>query len=76
MREKIGEAAGKVWKKLGEANEINVLQLPRLLREDNETTFQALGWLAHEGKLVYRRDKNKNFVSLTPEEKNIFRTIN
>ncbi|MFH1361792.1 MAG: winged helix-turn-helix domain-containing protein [bacterium] len=75
MREHIGEAAGKLWRALGERGEINLATLPKLVKEKNEVTFQALGWLAHEGKIIYKRSSGRDFVALTPHEQEIFKTI-
>jgi len=75
MREQIGSAAGKVWKTLGEKGEVIVAQLPKAVKEKSEVTFQALGWLAHEGKIRYVKKYGRNFVALTPEEQQVFKTV-
>lgn len=75
MRDQIGGAAGKIWKALGQKGEVNVAMLPKLVKEKNEIAYQALGWLAHENKIVYRRKENKNFVALTENEQQIFKTV-
>jgi len=75
MREQIGETAGKLWRALGEKREINLSMLPKLVREKNEVTWQALGWLAHEDKIIYKRVSGRDFVALTPSEQQAFKTI-
>lgn len=75
MREQIGELAGKVWKTLGQKGEINLAMLPKLLKEKSEATYQALGWLAHENKVTYFKKEGKNFIALTPEEQEAFKTV-
>jgi hypothetical protein len=75
MREKIGDTAGKVWRALGEKGAIAMTTLPKMIKEKNELTFQALGWLAHEGKVAYKQDKNRTLVSLTEQEQETFRTL-
>ena len=76
MREQIGETAGKIWMTLGQKGQVNLSMLPKMLKEKNDVTFQALGWLAHEGKVSYLKRDNKNFVSLTDQETQIYKTIN
>jgi len=71
MKNKIGEIAGKIWKKLKEKEEVSIAQLPKLLNENPATVYQGLGWLAREGKIEYSKKKNITFVSLTEIEKNI-----
>lgn len=75
MREQVGETAGKIWKMLGQKGEVNITMLPKLLKEKGEVAYQGLGWLAHEGKIVYKKKENKNFVALTDSEQEIFRMI-
>ena len=53
MKTIIGQTAGKVWKKLKEKDQVNIEQLPRLLKEKSVIAYQAVGWLAREGKINY-----------------------
>lgn len=69
MKDKIGETAGKIWKVLKKKGEVNVAQLPKLMEEKSAVVYQALGWLAREGKIDYRTQAAKTFVSLTESEK-------
>ena len=64
MQEKIGETAGKIWLRLKKGEEISVTQLPKTLDEKETLVYQALGWLAREGKIRYRTEKNRTFVSV------------
>ena len=73
MKNKIGEIAGKVWKTLGEREHVNFLNLPMILEEKGEIVYQALGWLAREDKINYRSKEGKTFVSLSYDEREIFR---
>ena len=73
MKTKIGEMAGRVWKTLGEKEEVTVSKLPQILKEKGEIVFQALGWLAKEGKLDFHKKEGKTFASLSQEEREIFR---
>ena len=65
MKEKIGETAGKIWKVLKEKKELDISQVPRFLKEKSVIVYQAVGWLAREGKIAYRTKADKTYISLT-----------
>jgi hypothetical protein len=73
MKTTIGEMAGRVWKVLGEKEAIAVSRLPQILKEKGEIVYQALGWLAREGKVDFHKKEGKIFASLSQEEREIFR---
>ena len=73
MNTKIGEMAGRVWKTLGEKDEVAVPRLPQILKEKGEIVYQALGWLAKEGKIDFHKKEGKTFASLSFEEREIFK---
>ena len=73
MKTTIGEMAGRVWKVLGEKEAIAVSRLPQILKEKGEIVYQALGWLAREGKVDFHKKEGKTFASLSQEEREIFR---
>jgi len=75
MLEKIEQCADKAWRTLGKAGEVNVLRLPEHLAERSVITYQALGWLAREGKICYGQKGNQVYVSLTEEEQARFDRI-
>ena len=66
---RIAGCAAVIMGALGEVGEINVLRLSEYLGERSALTYQALGWLAHEGRIRYRQSESQVFVSLTEEEK-------
>ena len=70
---RIAECAAVVQRTLGEVGEINLLRLAEYLGERSALTYQALGWLAREGKVRYRQSESQVFVSLTEEEKGKFK---
>ena len=72
MKDRIGDTAGKIWRILGEKQNINISNLPKILKEKEEVVYQALGWLAREDKIKYHIKERKAFVSLTHEEDEIF----
>jgi Winged helix-turn-helix domain (DUF2582) len=72
MKTKIGEMAGRVWKTLGEKEEVVVSRLPQILKEKGEIVYQALGWLVKEGKVDFHKKEGRIFVSLSSEEREMF----
>jgi hypothetical protein len=75
MKTKIGEMAGRVWRILGEREAVTVSRLPQLLKEKGEIVYQGLGWLAKEDKIEFHKKEGKTFVSLSSEERQIFRKL-
>lgn len=73
MKNKIGEMAARVWKTLGEKEDVEISKLPQILKEKGEIVYQALGWLAREDKINYHSKEKKTFVSLSYDEREIFR---
>ncbi|HKK20303.1 MAG TPA: winged helix-turn-helix domain-containing protein [candidate division Zixibacteria bacterium] len=65
MQELIGRTAGKLWDILKKKDEMSIAQLPKTLKEKDAVVFQALGWLAREGKVSYRTQGNRTFVKLS-----------
>ena len=64
MEEAIGKAAGRIWDILQDKGKASVAQLPKLVGEKDVVTYQALGWLAREGKISYRTEGNRTFIEL------------
>ena len=73
MKTQIGEMAGRVWKTLGEKEEVVVSKLPQILKEKGEIVYQALGWLAKEDKVDFHKKEGRIFVSLSSKEREIFK---
>jgi hypothetical protein len=73
MKDRIGEIAGKIWAILGEKHNVDILKLPKILKEKGEIVYQALGWLAREDKIKYHSKERKTFVSLSHEEREMFK---
>jgi len=63
MKDQIGLVAGKVWRTLETKGELTLPQLPKILKESEAMVYQAVGWLAREGKVTYRTERNHTFVS-------------
>lgn len=68
MIEKVGSTAGRIWDILQQKDELTISQLPKVLKEKDSLVYQALGWLAREGKIEYRTHGNKTVISLVREE--------
>ena len=73
MKKKIGEMAGRVWKTLGEKEDVDISRIPQILKEKGEIVYQALGWLAREDKIDFHKKEGKTFVSLSHEERERFK---
>ncbi len=69
MKEKIGDAAGVVWRVLRENDKIELSALPKLVKQTETTAYQAVGWLAREDKIQYHNEGRTTFVALAPQEK-------
>jgi len=68
MIEQVGKTAGRIWDILQQKDELTISQLPKVLKEKDSLVYQALGWLAREGKIEYRTQGNKTIISLVREE--------
>lgn len=64
MTERIASCAGQVISLLGEKHLINILLFPELLGERSVVVYQALGWLACEGRVRYSMNGRQCYVSL------------
>ena len=73
MKDKIIGSAGKIWNLLGDKGLVAVSQLPDLLDEKGEVTYQALGWLAREDKIEYVRKGLRMCVQLVEAEQQAYK---
>ncbi len=62
--DEIGKTAGAVWKVLHSQGEMSVTALKKAVGSKDSTADWAIGWLAREGKISFRKDKNTVKVSL------------
>lgn len=60
----IGHTAGKVWKTLHDKGEMSITALKKALGSKDASVDWAIGWLARENKLAFRKEKNVLKVSL------------
>ena len=69
MHDTIGNAAGEIWNVLSSRKTpVVVTDLPKLTKLKTQVCYQALGWLAREGKIEYTEKSGKTSVSLAPAE--------
>jgi Winged helix-turn-helix domain (DUF2582) len=68
MKDKVGEAAGCIWRALKDKGEIKISQIPRIIKEKTMIAYQAIGWLACENKIAYREKGDDIYVSLIDSE--------
>jgi hypothetical protein len=73
LNSKIGEAAGRVWEILGTKDEVALTSLPKMMKLTSDVAYQALGWLAREGKVKYRNKGGKVYISLDEREREHFK---
>lgn len=59
----VGTYAGDVWNFLLKNDEVALSKLPKMIGESGSITYQALGWLAREGKIKYRLEGRTVFIS-------------
>lgn len=62
MLEKIGKLAGKVWKYLDEHDEVTPTELVRKLNGTERLICMAIGWLAREDKLKFKKEGRVSYI--------------
>lgn len=72
MISKIGETAGKVWQELGKNGQLPVSKLATALKQPEDHTLMAIGWLARENKVHLATKGKACLVCLTEDEKKKF----
>lgn len=60
----IGVTAGKIWQILSHKGEMSVTALKKAVGSKDALVDWALGWLAREDKIEFRKDKNVVKVEL------------
>jgi hypothetical protein len=67
VSDQIQDCAEKAISLLREKHFLNVLLFPELLRERSVVAYQALGWLAREGRVRYSMRGRQCYLSLVEE---------
>ncbi len=65
MEEQITACTQKIVELLTKSREVNIMSLCEQLSERSIVGYQALGWLAHEGRISYRKQGSQVYVSLS-----------
>lgn len=65
MQERIVQCTAEIVKALQGLHEINILSLSEYIGQSSVLTYQALGWLACEGKIQYRQTGKQVMVCLS-----------
>ncbi len=68
MKHEIGSTAGEIWRILRDKGEMSVAALKKSLGTKDSTADWAIGWLAREGKIVLRKERNTVRIALQPED--------
>ena len=63
--EHIGVVAGEVWAVLSENGPMTLAKLAKAIDEPRDTTMQAIGWLAREGKLSIDDQGRHRMIALS-----------
>jgi hypothetical protein len=66
VEEVIAGCAQRILALLEKSGEVNVLLLSELLSERSLVTYQALGWLARDGRVLYEQRGNQSYVRARP----------
>lgn len=64
MINKIGLAAGDIWKILKNEGEITITTLRRKAGLPLSVFYMGLGWLSREDKVRYRLEKRRIYISI------------
>lgn len=65
MQDRIVQCTADIIRALKGLREINVLSLSEYIGQSSILTYQALGWLACEGRIRYRQTGRQVMVSLS-----------
>jgi len=68
MRAEIGQKAGEIFDFLKQNGELPLSTFERRLVGSRAVIQAAVGWLAREGKISFRRQGRSTLVKLLPEE--------
>jgi hypothetical protein len=66
VEEQIAECAGRIVGVLSRVHQANLLQLSEHLPDRSTLIYQAIGWLAREGRIRYERHGNQVYIRLRP----------
>ena len=64
VEEQIAECAERIVALLAKIRQANIMQLTEHLSDRSTLVYQAIGWLAREGRIRYERHGNQTYVLL------------
>lgn len=64
MITEIGIIAGEIWELLEREDSVELSDAVKRLLCDQKVAYMALGWLAREGHVLFRRESGVTFVEL------------
>jgi hypothetical protein len=64
LNEEIGATAGKVWEALDTKGEMSISALKKAVGNKDTLVDWAIGWLAREDKIAFKRERNVLKVTL------------
>jgi hypothetical protein len=64
MTLRVRECAHRLVDALAASDRVNIMAVTQLLAERNMIVYQAIGWLACEGKITYVEEGNQTYVSV------------
>lgn len=67
--DKIGDAAGQIWRCVSENGTLTVAQLVKRLELPRDQVMQGVGWLAREDKVRIHQKSRVRSISLNESEK-------
>lgn len=59
----IGEAAGEIWRLLGQEGSLSVSAIAGKVKQPQSIVCMGIGWLAREDKLVFTKTKRGMSIS-------------
>ena len=69
MIDRVKECAERVLDALTRSERANLLTITQALGERSLIVYQAIGWLAHAGKISYLQEHNQVYISLADQER-------
>ena len=67
MITKIGIVAGEIWHFLDQRNQTTLSELAKNIEQPRDMILMSLGWLAREGHVVLRSEKDDYLLALRKE---------
>jgi len=63
--ESIGTVAGCIWEDLAQHGPMTLSRLAKEIAVPRDLVMQGVGWLAREGKVIYRKGSRSKLIDLS-----------